>query len=298
MAQSFADRLIAQLLLAEQREDELLFETRALAQHAAEKQTVMDKTSAVKQKIVSAEKTRNEVAQANKAMRQRLHDVIDDDDRKRKVLSEELQAKISSVNLFAEECTKTHAQTVHEGAALKEQLAILEQHKASGTDKFQEIVNAREKEIIGMQENLEKELLREPSLRIAVEEQKNVLEATRREHAELKAQVDGYMSKFNDVQQRLSDAKAIYDSAKEERDRMARRLHSSETDRQVAISRAEKSKSEMLIERVKVEELEKQLQLLEKQTAKLQQLYNTLTGSSDLAAGAAVHADPSAAPAE
>jgi hypothetical protein len=304
MSQSFADRLVAQLILAEQREEELLTETRALAQHAAEKQTLLEKNAALRERMGQLERTRNEYTAANKAARKRLMDVIADDDQQRKVLSEELQEKIQGMNIFAEECAKAHAQKVHEGVTLKEQLAVLAKHKEMGTDKFREITLAREREIDEMQANLSKEISRLPGLTVAYASVQEDLSKARAEHSDLKGQVDGYIAKFNDVQQRLNDARTIYDAAKEERDRMARRLHTVETDRQTAIGRAEKCKTEMLSERVKAEELEKQVALVEKQIAKLQQLYETLTApktsgvcassAGEVATSAASHADPNA----
>lgn len=304
-SQSFADRLIAQLLLAEQRDDELLGENRALAQNTAEKVSLLEKNQVCKDRIGVLENSRNEVTTTNKAARKRLLEVIADDERQRKVLSEELQVKIQEMNVYAENCAKLHTNKVREGATLKEQLAVLSKHKEMGSEKFREITETREKEISEMRSNITKEVERLPTLRIQNEEMGVKIAETREVHTDLKGQVDTYIRKFNDVQQRLNEARTIYDAAVEERDRMARRLHTAETDRQAALSRAEKSKAEMLTERVKVEELEKQVLLVEKQTQKLQQLYDTFSNkttstsavSTPAAAAAeapASHVDPNA----
>lgn len=280
------ERLISQMIVAQQRDDELLMYSRALAQYSADKQTLTDKITSLNQQLSKIDSVKSALVASFTASRQAYQRAIDDDEVKRKELSAELQKRITAVNEYAETVTQRHAKVLHENSSLKEQRSLLLQHRATGEGKFQELVQAREKELENIRNRLAKEKEREPLLEEAVSKTAELTEITRQEHDQWKAKVDTYVERFNDIQRKLVESRNCFDTAKDDREKISRRIKAMESDRQVIISRAEKAKNERNIEYAKVCELESKISILEGQTKKLTELHAALT------AQAAVHQDP------
>ena len=291
MDRKLADRLVAQILLSHQRDDELLFSSRALAQHAAEKQTVCDKIDAVSQQIQTLDSTRMMLFKKHTAVKEQYAKNLRDDEEKRTQLSAELQERIDAVNAFSEATTTRHAKLLHENASLKEQCALLEQHRNSGDEKFQDLSAAREKELENLRKRLEQETERKPLLQEAVEKATALREEIRVEHDTWEKKASSFVEKFNVLQQKLTDAKKVFDAASGESESMAHRLNALDSDRQQALHRAEKAMRDRDVEAVKTLEIEKQVTTLEKQIEKLTGLLALLTGEKQQPTAAA-HVDP------
>lgn len=272
------ERLVSQLVLLQQRDHELLTLNRALAQYSAEKQTLKDKITSVQSQLDRVEGVKGALVATLNASGQGYKRMVDEDQQARKEMSVALQKKIDDVNVFAERVTKSHAAIAHENASLKEQIALLNQHKSAGEGKFEELVQAREKEVENLKERAVKEKAREPLLQEALAKCGELNDALRVEHKEWKDKVDAYVSKFDSIQQKLTDAKKSFDTAQKERDRMSHRITSMEADRQSAISRAEKARDERNIEHNKVLEAEQKIAAIEVQIKKLADLQAVLCG--------------------
>jgi len=270
------ERLVNQLVIAQQRDHEQLVQNRSLAQYAAEKQTLLDRMEPLQAQLEKMESIKNALEQQFRASRQNYQSIVDDDEVKRKALSAELQQQIQDVNVFAERVTQAHAKVMHENAALKEQVVLLKQHRATGEGKFEELVKAREQEIENTRERLAKEKAREPILTEALIKITELQATVQQEHAVWKGKVDDFVNKFDDVQKRLADVKRTFDAAKEERDRMTQRITAVETERTQAINRAEKARAERDVELAKANELEQKVNTLETQTKRLLDLYAAL----------------------
>jgi chromosome segregation ATPase len=274
------DRLINQLVLLQQRDHELLTLNRALAQYSAEKQTLKDKMTSVESQLDRVEGVKAALIATMSASGQAYKRMVDEDQQARKEMSADLQKKIDGVNVFAERVSKSHATIAHENASLKEQINLLKQHKSTGEGKFEELVNARAKEVENLRERAEKEKSREPLLQEALTKCNELNDLLRVEHKEWKAKVDVYVAKFETIQQKLTDAKKSFDTAQTERDRMAHRITSMETDRSAAISRAEKARDERNAELAKVNEVEQKVMTLEAQIKKLGDLFDMLSAAA------------------
>lgn len=270
------ERLVNQLMVMQQRDHELLVQNRSLAQCAAEKQTLLDRMESMQAQLHRVESVKNALEEQFKASRQTYQRIVDEDDAKRKALSAELQQRIQEVNVYAERVTQVHAKTLHENAALKEQAELLKQHRATGEGKFDELVKAREQEIENTRERLAKEKAREPLLLEALGKIMELQATVQQEHATWKGKVDEFVSKFDDVQKKLMDAKKTFDAAKEERDRMAQRIAAIEAERTQAIHRAEKARAERDVELIKANELEQKVNAMEAQTKRLLDVYAAL----------------------
>lgn len=285
-ASPLCERLVNQIMLSQQRDDELLFYTRMLAQYSADKQTLSDKIASMQHQFDRVESVRLALLSTFNASRQQYQKVIEEDETKRKQLSAELQARIHEVNEYSERVTQHHAKALHENAALKEQITLLTQHRSTGEGKFEELVQAREKEVQNLKDRLASEVAREPLLVDALEKANELCATIRTEHDVWKSRVDGFVAKFNDIQQKLVDAKNSFDEAKDERDRISRRITSLEADRAQAINRAERAKNERNVELAKATELEQKCATLEAQIKKLVDLCAVLM-ARDAASGEA-----------
>lgn len=288
MDRKLADRLVAQILLSHQRDDELLFCSRALAQHAAEKQTVCDKIDATSQQVQALEATRLALYNKHNVVKEMHTKHLREDEEKRTQLSAELQERIDAVNAFSEATTTRHAKLLHENASLKEQSALLQQHRNSGDEKFQDLSAAREKELENLRRRLQQETERKPLLQEAVEKATALREEIRAEHDTWEKRATGFVEKFNVLQQKLTEAKKVFDAASGESESMAHRLNALDSDRQQALRRAEKAMRDRDIEEVKTLEIEKQVATLEKQIEKLNSLLVMLTGEKQQV----THVDP------
>ena len=206
----------------------------------------------------------------------------------RKELMKALEERVGSVNARVEATSVRKAKAEHENSRLKEQIGILEAHKESGTDKFTELMAARDKEVGSFSSQIEKEEKITELL-----ERQNAMTKTQIEkltviHDTLKEKVEVYVGKFSAFQDQLKAARAIFDESQKTRERLARRLNTSKEERELARLRSVKARKEYEAEEAKVAAAEKHVAGLEAQITVLQQLLETI------AKGGAVPA-PSAA---
>jgi chromosome segregation ATPase len=292
MANPVCERLIRQILLCHERDDELLGFQRTLAQHAAQQEMAKEKIEHALQRLRKVEGIRDALVATLSASRQGYARAVEEDEMERKKLSDELQVRIDEVNRFANETNESHAKVLHENATCKEQIKILQQHRDSGDEKFKEIADARERELRNLKERLEHETAREPLLRDELERLEEEVKEARSTHDGLREEVSRYVAQFEAVQKRLEEAKKRFDVAKAEKEKMSRKIAHADNERQQALTRATKIRNEHSVETAKLLSIEKQVATVEQQTKKLHELLNSLTGN--LQGNSQQHLDPEA----
>ena len=296
MATQQQQRLLKQLQLHASREDELLRQSRVLAQHAAEKQAAVDKLEAAK---AAKEKLEALKVKANKIAEEVQSEYLahaQEDERLRKELSDSLGQQIQELNSRVQADGAQRGEALEENERLKAQIKILKENLGSGDDKFGELIKTRERETEQIQARLAKEVETEALLKQKIAEQQPALEAATAEHNKVKEDVDEYVAKFQAIQQELQEANAEFTKSKQSQDRMVRRIHQVENEALEAKKRADRAKKELEVEQEVAAKLERQLQTLELQTKKLQELTQVLKGDKPAAKPAAeTHVDPTAA---
>jgi DNA repair exonuclease SbcCD ATPase subunit len=291
MSQTLAARLLKQLELYSQREDELLAQNRALARNAAQRQLTSDKVAAAKEAKEKLETLKEKALKSNEAARNAWIAQAEEDDRLRKELSEQLSVEISEVNSKVQQGSGDRAAALEENARLKEQLKILRENLGSGDDKFTQLVEAREKETANLQARLASELENRTTLEKKIKEQEELLGPAREAYKVVKEEVDAFVAKFTAIQQSLQAANAEYTKTRQDQERTLKRIAQQEKELEEHQKRSERAKKDCEAEIMAAAKLEAQLGLLESQTTKLQQLTQVLR--TGVEKGKGTHVDPS-----
>ncbi|KAF5226377.1 putative Myosin-like coiled-coil protein [Trypanosoma cruzi] len=275
---SVSERLVLQLVKLHQREEEIERERALLREREDLKASLGKRLAQVQGQLQKVESVRATLEELNRAEEEKYHEARKEDEVERERLSESLRDAIDTVNAYSEEVMKMEAKANHENKSLKEQLEIYAKHLSSGEDKYDEIMKAREAEYAKIESKRDTEAARKPQLEKELEDETRELEAARKEHAGLQEKVNGCLTYLSDFQERLLKARETFESAKNEKERQMRKIRSLESDRQLMISRAEKSKGERDKEHAKVMLLEEKINALKKQTEKIWAVVAMLDG--------------------
>jgi hypothetical protein len=276
MAHVTADRLVQQLVLFQQRDGELLQQSRRLAQLAAEKQTLADREATAVQerdKLVqlreklTAQKVQQEAAHAEQAK---------EDERLRKILSDELAASIAAINARMETETTERETTMRDNARYKEKIAAFKDSLSTGGDKFAELMVSGQAEATALTARLSEEERLQGLLITRNQQLDEQIAAATVEHDALKARVDDFVERFTAVQKTLSDANAQFAKAKRDQERLVKRVTGLEAECGDCHKRTIRSMVERDAEKALVEKHEKQAATLEAQIAKLEGLMTML----------------------
>ncbi|KAH9578086.1 Taxilin family [Trypanosoma melophagium] len=266
---SVADRLVQQTLRRRQREAALAQEKETLREKEELRAQLQKRRDEARAQLQRVEAVRVSLNGLQRTAQEKYEEACRSDEEERANLSEKLRVAIDAVNAFSEEITQLEARARHENSSLKEQLEIYAKFHATGEDKYNEIMQAREAEYEKIAAKRDAAQERKPQLLREIEEETKELETAVKARAALQEEVDGWVNHLSEVQQRLLKARETFESAKDEKERQVRRIRSLESDRQLLISRVEKSKAERDKEHAKVEALEEKINACKKQTGKL-----------------------------
>ncbi|ORC85618.1 uncharacterized protein TM35_000342300 [Trypanosoma theileri] len=266
---SLAERFVQQTLRRRQREAALARETAALREKEALRAALQSRREEAQAQLQRVEAVRVSLDELQRAAQSKYEEACRSDEEERAKLSEKLRIAIDAVNAYSEEITQLEAKARHENSSLKEQLEIYAKFHSTGEDKYHEIMQAREAEYDKIAAKRDAALERKPQLMQEIEEETKELEKAVKARAALQEEVDKWVNHLSEVQQRLLKARETFESAKDEKERQIRRIRSLESDRQLLVSRAEKSKLERDKEHAKVEALEEKINTCKKQTEKL-----------------------------
>ncbi|KEG14665.1 hypothetical protein DQ04_00351020 [Trypanosoma grayi] len=283
---SVSERLVLQLVKMHQREAELEREKLTLHEKDELKARLQERLAQTQEQVRKVESIRTTLEGLNRAAEEGYEQARRDDEAEREKLSEKLRVTIDAVNNYSEEVVQLDAKAQQENKSLKEQLEIYAKYHATGQDKYQEIMKAREAEYAKIAAKRDAEVARQPQLESELEVESRGLEEARKEHAELQEQVNVWLDRMTEIQQRLLKAKGSFESSRDERERQVRRIRSLESDRQLMVSRAEKSKALRDNEHAKVLALESKVEEYKKHTEKLLAVVAMLDGAGDTGRGA------------
>ncbi|EKF32679.1 hypothetical protein MOQ_003466 [Trypanosoma cruzi marinkellei] len=275
---SVSERLVLQLVKLHQREEEIERERALLREKEDLKASLGKRLAQMQGQLQKVESVRATLEELNRAEEEKYNEARKEDERERERLSETLRDAIDTVNAYSEEVMKIEAKANHENKSLKEQLEIYANYLSSGEDKYDEIMKARKAEYAKIESKRDTKAALKPQLEKELEDETREFEAARKEHAELQEKVNGCLTYLSDYQERLLKARETFEVAKNEKERQMRKIRSLESDRQLMISRAEKSKGERDKEHAKVMLLEEKINALKKQTEKIWAVVAMLDG--------------------
>lgn len=292
---SLSDRLFQQIKLEQERAAALAAANATLAKNTearAAAKTHLNQAEEQYEKLVSLRQQLDKKMQDNAIEIQALAEKHETD---RKALMKVLEEQVATVNNRVETTSSRKAKADHDNSRLKEQINILETHKNSGSEKFTELMAARDKEVGSVASHIEKEgkiaeLLSQQNQLTKVQLAKLTVV-----HDAVKQKVEGYAAKFNKVQDQLKAARAVFDESQTARERLARRLITLKGDREQSALRASRSRKDYEAEEAKCAILEKQIATLEQQTEKLMELAKVLANPDEKTTSAASEPSASAA---
>lgn len=279
-ATALIQRLVEQMELKQARDDELLLQTRQLAQQEAERLTMADKAAAASELVDDLNEQKDKLNAELEAVRNEYLKHIAEDERKRKELSEELGGEITAVNDRIQKETSLRAAAMEENSQLKAKIGILKESATGiGAAKFTEMLTARDGEVKKVQDRLGSEAETEKVLQQKLSAQESILAQTQITLDELKAKVHDYTEKFGQVKRVLEANAKKHEAARQEHDRGMKRIRAMESELKDAATRLARSQAEYDVEATNTEKLESQLKALENASAKLQSLAAVLSAS-------------------
>jgi chromosome segregation ATPase len=243
-ASTMVERLAAQLQRVAATDDDLLQDSRTLAQLAAEEQTIVAKATQMNQGKEKLVALRARLTAQRGTLAEQVQQLTENDDIQRKALSEELTASITGINERVEVENVTWTAVVTDNSRLKEKLQLLRDSEAAGGSKFEELLGVRDEETGAITKRLAE--VQEANVafveRLQLLTQRVADETVR--HAPLKVQADEYVAQFAVVQAKLSDANAHFTKSKVEQDRLTQRIKVLETERAESQRRMERSRKD------------------------------------------------------
>ncbi|CBH15988.1 hypothetical protein, conserved [Trypanosoma brucei gambiense DAL972] len=277
---SLAERLVQQLLKFHQRGAELEQEQKTLAEEEKCNQTLQERLKQMQEQVQKVREIRAVLNEHNRAAEEKYEQAIKDDEAKRALMSEELQATLSEVNSYAEEIAHMEAKAAQENKLLKEQLEIYTRFHLDGQDKYNEIMRSREQEYAKLEAKKEADAARKPQLLAELSEENERFLQTRKEEKELEVLMDGWVARVTELQERFLKARRFFESFKEEKERHVKRIRSLESEKTVLLARVERCRAERDKEQAKAKAFEEKVITQKKQIEKLSAVAHMLESGS------------------
>mgnify|MGYP001606601308 FL=1 len=269
---ALCSRLVDQLVLQQHRENELLQNSRRLAQLAAERQTLVDRENATAAEREKLTALRQRLLAKQTALHSTLKDDAAADERLRKELSDELTTRITEVNARMERECLEREEAHRTNAHLKEKIGLLKANFGAGHEKFVAIMASGESEGTGLEQKIVEEraiatMLTDRALQVDKD-----LSAATPLHTELKAKVAEFVARFSSVQKVLAGANAHFAQAKEAQEKASRRIAALEAERGESLRRLNRALQQLAVETEMAEKHQAHAALLEQQIAKFDSL--------------------------
>lgn len=289
---SLVERLVKQLELEHLREEELLQQTRRLAQQSAERQTLLEKLKSIESGKEKVDQLKEKLVSQNGQVRDEFVGRIADDEKQRKALSDQLADAIVQINHRLETHNAERLATLQENAKLKEQISILENNSGLSGSKLQELVKARDDEAVTLQQKLQTEIESEKALCEKLALQDTQIEEAKKVQTELKQHVDDYVQRFSQMQQCLSEANSHFSKAKQEKERFTKRIQALEGERSETMRRKERALRDQNEQAKEMEKMSVVVSTLRAQIDKIQAVTAKLAEMAKDDGCQEVHIDP------
>lgn len=274
---TFSERLVAQSMKLHQRSLELEMEVSRMEGKKTYHEELEKRLEGLIESLKTVEQRRSALEQQNKESEAAFERAKDTDNEERTALSAVLKERIDAIQALTEEVGEKERKAQSDNRRLQGQLEVYEQHSSTNEDKYADIMSDKSEEVQRLKDRQLKDAERVPIAKQLLAEEMAARDIAKAEQDELQGKVDVYLARFGDIQKQLTAAKASYDEAKSEKNRLIGRLRSLDTDRQLMVSRAQKSRQERDKELAKVTQTEEKVELLKTQIEKLNNVIQMLT---------------------
>lgn len=283
---ALTERLVVQMLKLHQRELEVEVENTRLVAKQRQEADLRERLTALQEQAQKVEAVRQSLEKLNEEAEDRYKAAQKSDEEERGLLSQQLKEKIEEVNALSTEVSTYEAKVNNENRSLKEQLEIFEKHGATGEERYNELRQSRDVELEKIREKHTRDVARVPELQKQLDEETAELDVARKELDVLKGRLGVYLNRFAEIQTQLDKTREAYDSAKEDKERQMRTIRTLDSERQTAMSRAQKSRAERDRELEKVRVLEEKLAQLKAQAEQFTNIAKMLESPSTVEGGA------------